>query len=455
MHNYYFIAGASGSGKTAIMPELKKILGESVAVYDFDDIGVPEGADKIWRQQSTEKWLQKLLAEDTDVCLLGQIVLGELLACPSANQLGRVNFCLLDVSDFVRIQRLRARNTYGIDQNMLNWASWLRMHHQDPQWMQHVLKDNAWDGLDFRVWDSVNSWENQANIILKDTTQRTVSEVAQSVAYWIDEKAGFKKVAPQSNSSELWMILAQQKHASPLETIQALIQERYPKAKAVFWAGSVSQNKGTIASDLDLIIVFEKIPNAYREAFVYEGWPIDAFVLDFDSLCLFLEEARAGNGISGLSTMILNGREVLQPSEFSEQIKKFVQTKVNEGPQCWTQEIIDKERFLITDALEDIKFPVSQAEQMASVAWLLEAIGQFYFRAQNKWCASGKSLMRYLHREDARLAKEFTKGFGTLFKHQDTTALEQVVQKILAPYGGFLWHGFNSQAPKPQPSSNV
>ena len=84
MSNVYFVAGASGSGKTAIMSDLKNILGDTVSVYDFDDIGVPEGADKKWRQESTEKWLQKLLGENQDACLLGQIVLGELLACPSA-----------------------------------------------------------------------------------------------------------------------------------------------------------------------------------------------------------------------------------------------------------------------------------------------------------------------------------------------------------------------------------
>ena len=37
----YFIGGASGSGKTAVMPNLKELLRDSIAVYDFDDIGVP------------------------------------------------------------------------------------------------------------------------------------------------------------------------------------------------------------------------------------------------------------------------------------------------------------------------------------------------------------------------------------------------------------------------------
>lgn len=82
MAKLYFIGGASGSGKTAVMPYLKELLGDGIAVYDFDDIGVPDDADKKWRQESTKKWLQKLLSDGKDACLLGQIVLGEVLSCP-------------------------------------------------------------------------------------------------------------------------------------------------------------------------------------------------------------------------------------------------------------------------------------------------------------------------------------------------------------------------------------
>ena len=188
MSALYFIAGASGSGKTAMMIDLQKILGNTIAVYDFDNIGVPDDADKKWRQESTEKWLQKLLKDGKDACLLGQIVLGEILACPSAHKGDKINFCLLDVSDFERIQRLKKRNTYGADQNMLNWAAWLRMHHQDPQWMQHVLKDDCWDGLDFSTWDKLNDWGSVANVTLLDTTASSIPEVAASVGEWITDQ---------------------------------------------------------------------------------------------------------------------------------------------------------------------------------------------------------------------------------------------------------------------------
>lgn len=181
----YFIGGASGSGKTAVMPHLKKLLGDGIAVYDFDDIGVPEGADKKWRQESTEKWLQKLLSEGKDACLLGQIVLGEILSCPSAKQIDKINFYLLDVSDFERIQRLKKLNTYGADQNMLNWAAWLRMHHQDPQWAQHVVKEDCWNELSFSPWDHFEAWDRKVFVKIFDTTRLTINQVAESITHWI------------------------------------------------------------------------------------------------------------------------------------------------------------------------------------------------------------------------------------------------------------------------------
>lgn len=181
----YFIGGASGSGKTAVMPHLTELLGDDIAVYDFDDIGIPEGADKKWRQESTEKWLQKLLSEGKDACLLGQVVLGEILSCPSGKHIDKINFCLLDVSDFERIGRLKKRNTYGADQNMLNWAAWLRMHHQDPQWAMHVIQEDASNMMDFSRLSVIKSYDEVANMTILDTTDLALHEVAQGLADWV------------------------------------------------------------------------------------------------------------------------------------------------------------------------------------------------------------------------------------------------------------------------------
>jgi aminoglycoside 6'-N-acetyltransferase len=171
------------------------------------------------------------------------------------------------------------------------------------------------------------------------------------------EKAGFKMVSEQQDTKEVWMLKDLSFKNDPLPTIQNLIKERYVDAKAVFWAGSVAANQGTSASDLDLVIVYESLPHAYREAFVYDGWPIDAFIHDLETLRYFCGKLEASDGKPALINMILTGREILEPNEFSSEAKNIAEQSSVKGPDSWNQEQMDKERFLITDILDDIKSP--------------------------------------------------------------------------------------------------
>ncbi len=182
----YFVIGVSGSGKTACMEPLKKLLPD-YAIYDFDDSGVPENADKKWRQESTEAWIKQLTAQDAPMnsCLLGQMVPGEILASPSVNKLKSFNILLLDCNDTVRIQRLKKRNTYGINQDSLNWAAWLRMHCANPRWEQHVIKQGSSTIMHFDEWDSLQSWNEKTSIKLIDTSQYSIEQVASRIASYI------------------------------------------------------------------------------------------------------------------------------------------------------------------------------------------------------------------------------------------------------------------------------
>ena len=235
---------------------------------------------------------------------------------------------------------------------------------------------------------------------------------------------------------------------NPRDTIEKLINERYKDAKTIFWAGSVSKDQGTDASDLDLIIIYRQVEHAYREAFIYDGWPIDSFIHDPETLSYFFEKIESKDGRPALILMILHGVEILGENDFSRSIKDLAQKTLNAGPDVWTKEIINKERFLITDILDDIKFSKTQDEQMTSAAHLFEPLIQFYFRSQNKWTASGKTLIRNLKNENPALAAEYIQCFTSLFQIGDSTKLQSLVEKILKPYGGLLWDGFRSDAPK-------
>ena len=209
----------------------------------------------------------------------------------------------------------------------------------------------------------------------------------------------------------------------PRKVVEKLYRDRYPHAQALYWAGSVAKGEGTSHSDLDVVVVVERLPNAYRETFLIEGWPVDAFIHDLETLNYFFQESRNKSGIPGVLQMILTGVEIIKDTETSKKIRHVAQEVFNSGPIPWSKQEIDKERFFITDALFDILPPALRPEQIASTAWLYEALSQFYFRAQGKWRASGKSITRYLENDNPNLAKQFHQAFVGVFESSETSGL--------------------------------
>lgn len=131
------VAGSSCSGKTTVARACAEMNG--LVVHDFDEIGVPAGADTAWRQRSLENWIRRALryqADGLDVLLTGQSPLGEVLACPSAIELNGIAACLLDVDDQVRWRRLEDRGPGRWDEedkrSFIGWARWHRGHAAEP-----------------------------------------------------------------------------------------------------------------------------------------------------------------------------------------------------------------------------------------------------------------------------------------------------------------------------------
>src|SRR2546426_204768 len=102
------LTGSSCSGKTTLAYATAGRV-RLIAVHDFDELGVPEGADLRWRHRMTEMWVRRALdcqALGIDLLLTGQSPLGEVLAVPSAPLLDGIAVCLVDVADEVRGVRL-------------------------------------------------------------------------------------------------------------------------------------------------------------------------------------------------------------------------------------------------------------------------------------------------------------------------------------------------------------
>jgi len=102
--------------------------------------------------------------------------------------------------------------------------------------------------------------------------------------------------------------------SSPTKVAKEIFSTRYPDARVVFLAGSIIRGEETPHSDLDLVVIFDKLPNAYRESFHLWGFPVEAFVHDPETLNYFMLELDRPAGIPSLAQMVLEGIEVPDPS---------------------------------------------------------------------------------------------------------------------------------------------
>jgi hypothetical protein len=229
------------------------------------------------------------------------------------------------------------------------------------------------------------------------------------------------------------------------ETIR---NNRYPEAEVVFLAGSLVRGEGTSTSDLDLVVVFDRLPCAYRESFFCGAWPVEAFVHDLQTLKYFFREIDCPSGFPALPTMVAEGIEIPGASEFSDSLKHLAVEVLNEGPPEWSDKDVEQSRYTITDLVEDLRDPRSTQELHATATLLYSAMADHFFRSRSKWSAKGKAIPRKLKAVDRDLAAKFVGGFEEVFAMNNTEAVIKLAEEILEPDGGFLFDGYKREAPE-------
>lgn len=93
-----------------------------------------------------------------------------------------------------------------------------------------------------------------------------------------------------------------------LSAAKAFLNEEHSKAKCAFIAGSVTRGEQTATSDIDLVIVYDTdiLPKAYRNSLIYQGWPIETFVQNENSVAYFFRQD-AVSGTPALINMVACG----------------------------------------------------------------------------------------------------------------------------------------------------
>jgi Nucleotidyltransferase domain len=230
-----------------------------------------------------------------------------------------------------------------------------------------------------------------------------------------------------------------------IKITQEILQVKYPSAKFAFLAGSIVRGEATAFSDLDIVVIFKELPNAYRESFYFQGFPVETFVHTAETLNYFFEED-AKSGVPSLPQMVAEGIEVPSKCELSEKLKNLANEILNNPPKISDEELRIYQ-YWITDLIDDIREPRSKLELTAVGTRLYEVIATCYLQTNGFWSAKGKSIPRNLIKHNPYFYQKFTESFEELFVNGKTEKVIKLAEKLLEKHGGFMFDGIRLDAP--------
>jgi len=234
---------------------------------------------------------------------------------------------------------------------------------------------------------------------------------------------------------------------SPFLVAENVLKQKYPEAIVAFVAGSFNRGEETPHSDIDLVVILPKLENGRREGFTYEGWPVEAFVHDPETLHAYLQDAKHKFGTAALLSMVIEGPAIPANNELGLKLKALAQKIYDDGPPKWDQATIDEHRYFITDLLNDLRSPRNRLECSVIVGSLHERLGHFYLRTNGAWHAERKQIPRKISKHDPAFYAEWVECFNKAYEGR-AEQLVALVEKILQPFGGLLFDGYCEQGPK-------
>lgn len=230
----------------------------------------------------------------------------------------------------------------------------------------------------------------------------------------------------------------------PYEVSARILREKFAGARVAFVAGSFNRGEGTATSDIDLVVVYDSVPHAWRESFHRESWPVEVFVHDPETLNYFFSEVNRPSGVPSLEFMILEGRAIPEAEvEFAIQMKSLAEKAVRLGPPKWNDDKILRTRYAVTDQIDNLRAPLNPLEAKVTVAELNELVLDYHFRSRGNWSGSGRHLLRRLGKVNPDLFKVWSGALADAFQGHTDAFIALCLREI----GGACFDGVKRDAP--------
>ena len=230
-----------------------------------------------------------------------------------------------------------------------------------------------------------------------------------------------------------------------LETAKRALQQYYPDCACAFVAGSLLRGEGTAKSDIDIVVIFDDdFEDIHRFSVIQNAWPIEFFVHNVRANSYYMGKDR-DRGMCVMMDMVANGIAVPAETDLVRERRALAQHLIEEGPPPLSGREIKARLYRLASLLDDLDETRPQFENMAVLATLLDAIGDFFLRVQGQWSGFGKPLARILKRSDENFALQLEHAFTDAHagRFDDLRAL---TEELIDRFGGRPFDGYFDRA---------
>jgi hypothetical protein len=224
-----------------------------------------------------------------------------------------------------------------------------------------------------------------------------------------------------------------------LKRAEDVLARRFAGCAFAFAAGSIMRGEGKSTSDVDLVVVFDRLDVAWRESFMDDHLPFEAFVHDPETLSWFFENDMA-LGYPIIIHMVASGHILGGDVEQAKACQMHARKLLDEGAPALSAAKLDALRYQITDTLDDLRDERGIEDMRAITAQLYQPLADLMLLTRGRWSGKGKWIPRLLKAFDEELFGGFDRSFA-LAMAGDVKRLIEFADAELARTGGPYFHG--------------
>jgi hypothetical protein len=227
-----------------------------------------------------------------------------------------------------------------------------------------------------------------------------------------------------------------------LDTLAA----RYGQPLFCFFFGSHAFGRGDAGSDIDVIVVLNRVGNAYRETFSSNGFLFDAQVHDPETMH-FAMRLEQKNGFAILAGEVDQARVLPEPCELASKLKEVARQVIGSGAsptKSW-----DAQRRYLSAASSDLERCADANEQWIIAMDLYIKIMDIFLRCHGQLLAGpARYLVRSVRKLDAVFFDRAQTALTRLFQDGAALPMVELTREVLDLIGGPLTKGYRQDYPE-------